>query len=138
MLSFLVELPLETYADHLFDDFAPDADFRVGTARALMWMSQLAYEVRDAQHKVKPVLKRWGLQPVSLIAPGKVLRLPLSSTRGLIATGRGATIAGFCRHRSGRRLATGSRISISERAPATSIADLRTPLTPFGAMLRPP
>ena len=94
-MSSLVELPLETYADHLFDDFAPDADFRVGTARALMWMSQLAYEVRDAQHKVKPVLTRWGLQPVSLIAPGKVLRLPLSSTRGLVATGRGATIAAF-------------------------------------------
>jgi len=94
-LSFLVELPLETYADHLFDDFAPDADFRIGSARALMWMSQLAYEVRDAQHKVKPVLARWGLQPVSLIAPRKVLRLPLSSTRGLIATGRGATIAAF-------------------------------------------
>ena len=26
-MSFLVELPLEAYADHLFDDFAPDAGF---------------------------------------------------------------------------------------------------------------
>lgn len=94
-MSFLVELPLEAYAEHRFDDFAPDAGFRVGTARALMWMSQLAYEVRDAQHKVEPVLKRWGLQPVALIANGKVPRLPLSSTRGVIATGRGATIAAF-------------------------------------------
>ena len=94
-MSSLVELPIETYADHLFDDFAPEADFRIGTARALMWMSQLAYEVRDAQHKVKPVLKRWGLQPGALIANGKVPRLPLSSTRGVIATGRGATIAAF-------------------------------------------
>ncbi len=94
-MSFLVELPLEAYADHLFDDFAPDADFRIGTARALMWMSQLAYEVRDAQHKVKPILTRWGLQPVSLIANGRTPRLQFSATRGVIATGRGATIAAF-------------------------------------------
>jgi triacylglycerol lipase len=94
-LSFLVELPLETYADHLFDDFAPDTDFRIGTARALMWMSQLAYEVRDAQRKVKPVLERWGLQPVALVANGKAPGLPLSSTRGIIATGRGATMMTF-------------------------------------------
>ena len=92
-MSFLVELPLEAYADHLFDDFAPDSGFRIGTARALMWMSQLAYEVRDAPHKVKPVLARWGLQPVALISHGKTPRAPLSSARGLIATGRGATIA---------------------------------------------
>lgn len=94
-MSFLVELPLETYADHLFDDFAPAADFHVGTARALMWASQLAYEVRDARHKVKPVLQRWGLQPVTLVANNVAPRLPLASTRGIIATGRGATIAAF-------------------------------------------
>lgn len=92
-MSFLVELPLDAYADHLFDEFTPDLGFRVGTARAMMWMSQLAYEVRDAQRKVKPVLKRWGLQPVALI--GKASGRPFSSTRGLIATGRGATIAAF-------------------------------------------
>jgi triacylglycerol lipase len=94
-LSFLVELPLETYADHLFDGFAPDADFRVGNARALMWMSQLAYEVRHAQHKVEPVLKRWGLRPVALVANTKASGLPLSSTRGIIATGHGATMMTF-------------------------------------------
>jgi len=94
-LSFLVELPLETYADHLFDDFAPDANFQVGTARALMWMSQLAYEVRDARHKIKPVLKRWGLEPIALVTNNVAPRLPLVSTRGIIATGRGATIAAF-------------------------------------------
>jgi triacylglycerol lipase len=94
-LSFLVELPLETYADRLFDDFAPETDFRVGTARALMWMSQLAYEVRDARHKVKPVLARWGLEPVKLVANTVSPRLPLASTRGIIATGHGITIAAF-------------------------------------------
>lgn len=94
-MSFLVELPLDAYADHLFDEFAPDRDFRIGTARAMMWMSQLAYEVRDAQHKVAPVLKRWGLQPKALIANGKMPGRLLSSTRGIVAVGRGATIAAF-------------------------------------------
>jgi hypothetical protein len=94
-MSFLVELPLAAYADHVFDDFAPDKDFRIGTARAMMWMSQLAYEVRHAHHKIEPVLARWGLQPLALIADGKVPGLPLSSTRGIVATGRGATIVSF-------------------------------------------
>ena len=93
-MSFLVELPLSDYADHLFDDFAPEPDFRIGTARALMWMSQLAYEVRHARHKVEPVLERWGLEPIALIA-GKASGLPLSSTRGIVASGRGATIMVF-------------------------------------------
>jgi triacylglycerol lipase len=94
-MSFLVELPLHVYADHVFDDFTPDRDFRVGTARAMMWTAQLAYEVRDAQDKIEPVLKRWGLAPVALIGNGMRRSPPFASTRGLIAEGRGATIVAF-------------------------------------------
>ena len=101
-MSFLVELPLATYVDHLFDDFTPDTNFRIGTARAMMWMSQLAYEVRHAHHKIEPVLNRWKLEPTALIASGRASIRPFSSTRGLVATGRGATIIAFAGNRSGR------------------------------------
>lgn len=94
-MSFLVELPLAAYADHLFDDFTPDKGFRIGTARAMMWMSQLAYEVRHAHHKIEPVLNRWTLEPAALIGNGRTSIRPSSSTRGLVATGRGATIVAF-------------------------------------------
>jgi hypothetical protein len=94
-MSFLVELPLATYAGHLFDDFAPDKDFRIGTARAMMWMSQLAYEVRHAHHKIEPVLSRWKLQPTALIGNGRGSNRPFASTRGLVAGGRGATVIAF-------------------------------------------
>ena len=94
-MSFLVELPLAAYADHPFDDFTPDKDFRIGTARAMMWTSQLAYEVRHAHRKVATVLGRWNLEPVALIGNGKASTLPFVSTRGLVATGRGATVVAF-------------------------------------------
>jgi hypothetical protein len=94
-MSFLVELPLSVYADHLFDDFTPAREFRLGTARAMMWMAQLAYEVRDAHHKIEPVLKRWDLTPLARVGNDKTRQRPLASTRGLVASGRGATIVAF-------------------------------------------
>ncbi len=60
----------------------------------MMWMSQLAYEVRDAHYKIPPVLNRWKLEPAALIADGRA-SIPFSSTRGLVARGRGATIIAF-------------------------------------------
>lgn len=94
-MSFLVELPLENYPSDVFDEFVADTGFCIGTARAMMWMAQLAYEVRHAHYKVKPVLARWGLEPVASIATSCRVALPLTSPRGLIAAGRGATIAAF-------------------------------------------
>lgn len=94
-MSFLVELPLQAYRTDAFERFSLQPEFNIGTARALMWLSQLAYEVRDASQKVDPVLRRWGLEPVSLITRGKDAIFPLASTRGIIAAGRGATLIAF-------------------------------------------
>jgi len=84
-VSFLVEIPLDAYRDDAFAAFSAKADFDVGTARALMWMSQLAYEVRDARHKVGPVLQRWGLQRHMLISKERISGFPLTSTHGIVA-----------------------------------------------------
>jgi len=62
-MSFLVELPEYAYDAHAFEDFMIDSKFRIGTARAMMWMSQLAYEVRGAHEKVEPVLGQMEIVP---------------------------------------------------------------------------
>jgi hypothetical protein len=50
-VSFLVEIPLDAYCENAFARFSPRADFSIETARALMWMAQLAYEVRDGARR---------------------------------------------------------------------------------------
>jgi hypothetical protein len=94
-LSFLVEIPLEAYRDDAFSHFAAETDFNIGTARALMWMSQLAYEVRDARHKVGPVLQRWGLQRHALISKERIGGFPLASTHGIVARRQDAIFISF-------------------------------------------
>ena len=94
-MSFLVELPLEAYRADVFDAFKQGIDFDLGTARALMWMSQLAYEVRDAPHKVEPILRRWNLDPVDLLTHKNTSLVPLASTRGIMASRHDATIVAF-------------------------------------------
>ena len=93
-MSFLVELPEYAYDAHAFEDFIIDSKFRIGTARAMMWMSQLAYEVRGAHEKVEPVLGKWRLCPIALVA-NETTAVQRTSTRGLIAGGHGVTIVAF-------------------------------------------
>jgi triacylglycerol lipase len=65
-MSFFTTLPRELYSSSAFDDFAVDGDFRLGNAKAMIWMSQLAYEAEDPSQpgKVKDVLASLGLELV--------------------------------------------------------------------------
>jgi pimeloyl-ACP methyl ester carboxylesterase len=94
-LSFLVEIPLEAYRDDAFAQFSVSRDFSIGTARAMMWMAQLAYEVRDARHKVTPVLQLWNLRRHVLVSKERIGGFPFASTHGIVSTGCGATIVAF-------------------------------------------
>jgi hypothetical protein len=84
-VSFLVEIPLEAYRDDAFAHFTVGDGFHIGTARAMMWLAQLAYEVRDARHKVTPVLRRWDLQRHALISKERIGGFPVTSTHGIVA-----------------------------------------------------
>jgi hypothetical protein len=55
----LLSLPVETYPASAFAGFDPESGFSIGNARAMIWLSQLAYETRD-RHKLNAVLGRWG------------------------------------------------------------------------------
>lgn len=94
-MSLFVELPIEEYERDACDGFRISSEFDLGTARALVWLSQLAYEVRGARTKLDPISERWSLRrivPLDSPATG-VPWLP--DTRGLVASGRGATIVTF-------------------------------------------
>ena len=54
-MSFLVELDRSTYPSTALDRFAAASPFRLDNARAVMWMSQLAYETAH-ESKVTDIL----------------------------------------------------------------------------------
>ncbi|OKO81429.1 lipase [Bradyrhizobium sp. NAS80.1] len=94
-MSILVELPPDQYDRNAFAKFNKDAaDFDLGVARAMMWMSQLAYETH-VPDTIEAVAALWNLADVrTLIQPVKST-LPVSDSRGVIARKDGATIVAF-------------------------------------------
>lgn len=74
------------------------AHLSTGTAHALAWLSQLAYETDDPK-KVADILGLWGLQLVGgnngIFAGNVQVPLPLASTHGLVAAGHGAVFVTF-------------------------------------------
>jgi hypothetical protein len=93
-MSFLVELPRSEYPDHAQDAFTVTAQFELENARAMMWLSQLAYETAHA-NKIEDILGAWGLAKREIIDNPPETRLPLRTARAIVAAGRGATIVAF-------------------------------------------
>jgi len=93
-MSILVELPENQYAAKVFANFAPRAGFNLDTARAMAWMSQLAYETRFPD-KIKRIAKGWELSDVHILEQPTKSTLPLSSTHGVLATTKDALIIAF-------------------------------------------
>jgi triacylglycerol lipase len=100
--------PTERYKPDAFASFSPTRDLDLGTARALMWAAQLAYELDahtspDHIDKVKTILRLWNMelvQPVPI--PGfpqvpmlALHLLPAVSRDALVIRGRGAIIVAF-------------------------------------------
>ncbi len=93
-MSILVELPENQYAPKVFANFDPRAGFNLDTARAMAWISQLAYETRFPD-KIQRVATGWGLGDVRVLSQPTKSALPLSSTHGVLATTNDATIIAF-------------------------------------------
>jgi pimeloyl-ACP methyl ester carboxylesterase len=95
-VSFFTKLPRELYRADAFSAFKAGRDFDLGTARAMAWMSQLAYET-DEPLKIETILRDWqmSLAPDGILAKEVGTVLPKASTRGIVAVGRGATIVAF-------------------------------------------
>lgn len=92
-MSFLLALPVERYNDVVFTQFSPTADV-LTNARAMMWLSQLAYETNDPD-KVAKVGRLWSLQSIDPFNQPAVTVLPISNTRGVVASKGNATLIAF-------------------------------------------
>src|SRR5215475_7289539 len=95
-MSILVELPERLYQRDAFASFAPVAPYGLGTARAMAWMSQLAYETAH-QDKIESICRLWDLRLLRVIANdnGGESGLFKVRTRGAIAMGHGAVLIAF-------------------------------------------
>src|ERR1700730_8682005 len=80
-MSFLTKLPAELYRPDAFKKFSDGTEFEIGNARAMAWMSQLAYET-DEPEKIAKILQSFGLALVEggvLVKESKTV-LPKAST----------------------------------------------------------
>ena len=89
-MSVIHELPREQYPADAFAGMRSEAGFNLGTARALVWLSQLAYETRFPD-KIGDILGSWGLAGGAIAAqPGT--GGPGGSARGVAAIGGGRAV----------------------------------------------
>lgn len=95
-MSFLTKLPAGLYDPDAFKQFSGGTQFEIGNARAMAWMSQLAYET-DEPEKIATILRLFGLELVEggvLIKESKTV-LPKASTHCLVASHPKAVIVAF-------------------------------------------
>jgi triacylglycerol lipase len=93
-MSFLVELPQSEYSPDAFAQFAPAGGVMGGNAAAMAWMSQLAYETR-LPDKIRAIGDLWNLADVHIVQQHAKSTLPMSDTRGIMASRDGALIIAF-------------------------------------------
>jgi triacylglycerol lipase len=93
-MSELVELDRSQYPDDALNRFTPTPHFDIENARAMMWLSQLAYEtVHEA--KVTDILGAFGLTKRAVVTNDPGTGLPPHSACVIVADGRGATFVAF-------------------------------------------
>jgi triacylglycerol lipase len=93
-MGLLTALREDFYPDRPFDGFPAGPSFSIGTARALAWAAQLAYEV-DEDGKLQRILGRWNWHAGRVITGQFASHLPLVSTKGFAATIGGNTVIAF-------------------------------------------
>jgi triacylglycerol lipase len=93
-VSFLVEIMESAYPANALSGFTGGSDFSLDNARALMWMSQLAYETAH-ESKVKNILEKLGMIKRGFATNDPVTGLPPKSACFVAAGGRNTTIIAF-------------------------------------------
>jgi len=93
-MSVLVSLKPEIYRDDALNGFTATPEFTPGNARAMMWLSQLAYETDD-KRKVDDILAKFQLKNRPLGSNGPITRLLQRKASFIVAAGHGATFVMF-------------------------------------------
>jgi hypothetical protein len=94
-MTSLVEILPEEYDADAFKGFdASASDFKIGTARALMWFSQLAYETHRRE-TIDAVFRKWDFTSVDSFSIPKTSPTESFETCGLIGQRADAVILAF-------------------------------------------
>ena len=93
-MSILVKLPEEEYSPTAFAKFSAAGPNILNNARAMMWLSQLAYET-DCPKKVERIGQLWKLASTACFHEPAQTVLRMSNTRGVIAEKADVTIICF-------------------------------------------
>jgi len=93
-MSFLVALPRKSYPDGAIDGFDATGGLSIDSARAMMWLAQLAYDTPE-RTKVEDVLRAWQMPLQAFVSNDPATGLPLRSACVIVASGRGATVVAF-------------------------------------------
>jgi hypothetical protein len=86
-------MPFELFSPTAFKGFTAKTDFDLGNARAMMWMSQLAYETHQLD-KIEKVRKLWEFDRITHFVD-EAIGLQSFETRGIIAEGHDVVILAF-------------------------------------------
>src|SRR5882724_6935306 len=83
-MSVLNFRPIEFYNRDAFAAFTPTSDLNLGTARGLMWASQLAYELdtqssKEQVDKVKIILDRLDLKLIAIVPIPGFPQVPMTA-----------------------------------------------------------
>jgi triacylglycerol lipase len=93
-MTILTELPEALYSRQHPSLQTADADFDSETARAMAWVSQLAYETNDLD-KIGRILSTWRWTLRGYHAGRISSVLPLTSAKGFIASSNGVSVLTF-------------------------------------------
>src|SRR5947209_7028746 len=98
-MSILNFRPIEFYKPDAFVAFTPTSSLDLGTARALMWASQLAYELdtqssKEQIDKVKTILDGWQREFIEIVPIPAFPQVPLKALPLLPAVSRDALVIG--------------------------------------------
>lgn len=89
-MTEFVKFPLEKFERDAFEAFSATSDFRLGNARALMWVSQLVYQTDDLP-ALSGVVNAWGFTSLEKFVRGDLTR----TTTGVYGLRNDAAILAF-------------------------------------------
>ncbi len=87
-MSVFHDIPDADYNRQAFAAVSPSPEFSIGTARGLVWLAQLAYEVHKAE-KLAAMCAMWGLAGHTIGNVAATSLTPGGTARGLVAEGQG-------------------------------------------------
>jgi triacylglycerol lipase len=93
-MSEFVTLDRSQYPDNALDGFEATPQFKLDNARAMMWLSQLAYETAS-ESKVDAILEASHLSKLGFVSNDRLTGLPPHSACVVVAEGHGATFVTF-------------------------------------------